>query len=74
MGFMFYLKHYNVLVAQWIERLVAVQKVAGSIPAKDTRCVWIWQESNQERGRENLSFPVEESIENRGFSKSAKRE
>jgi len=36
--------------------------------------VWIWQESNQERGRENLSFPVEESIENRGFSKSAKRE
>ena len=25
-----------VLVAQWIERLVAVQKVAGSIPAKDT--------------------------------------
>ena len=26
----------EVLVAQWIERLVAVQKVAGSIPAKDT--------------------------------------
>ena len=26
----------NVLVAQWIERLVAVQKVAGSIPAEDT--------------------------------------
>ena len=25
------------LVAQWIERLVAVQKVAGSIPAEDTR-------------------------------------
>ena len=28
---------FNVLVAQWIERLVAVQKVAGSIPAKDTK-------------------------------------
>ena len=27
-----------------------------------------------ERGRENSSFPVEESIENRGFSKSAKRD
>ena len=26
----------NALVAQWIERLVAVQKVAGSIPAKRT--------------------------------------
>ena len=27
----------DALVAQWIERLVAVQKVAGSIPAKRTR-------------------------------------
>ena len=27
---------FAALVAQWIERLVAVQKVAGSIPAKDT--------------------------------------
>ncbi len=25
-----------VFVAQWIERLVAVQKVVGSIPAEDT--------------------------------------
>ena len=31
-----YMLYENVLVAQWIERLVAVQKVAGSIPAKDT--------------------------------------
>ena len=28
--------HVFALVAQWIERLVAVQKVAGSIPAEDT--------------------------------------
>ncbi len=36
--FLFYmLKNIGyVLIAQWIERLVAVQKVAGSIPAKDT--------------------------------------
>ena len=27
----------DALVAQWIERLVAVQKVAGSIPAKRTK-------------------------------------
>lgn len=27
---------YNALVAQWIEHLVAVQGVAGSIPAKRT--------------------------------------
>ena len=26
----------NALIAQWIERLVAVQKVAGPIPAKRT--------------------------------------
>jgi hypothetical protein len=30
------LSNLIVLIAQWIERLVAVQKVAGSIPAKDT--------------------------------------
>ena len=28
---------FIVLVAQWIERLVAVQKVGGSIPPKDTK-------------------------------------
>ena len=27
----------KALIAQWIERLVAVQKVAGSIPAKRTK-------------------------------------
>ena len=31
---------------------------------------FVWKELNKERGRENLSFPVKESIENRGFSKS----
>ena len=31
---LYWLKH--VLVAQWIERLVAVQKVVGSTPTKDT--------------------------------------
>ncbi len=29
----------KALVAQWIERLVAVQKVAGSIPAKRTKMI-----------------------------------
>lgn len=29
-------RHFFVSVAQWIERLVAVQKVAGSIPAGNT--------------------------------------
>ncbi len=32
--------HRQVLIAQWIERLVAVQKVAGSIPAKDTNYIF----------------------------------
>ena len=30
-------RSFDALVAQWIERLVAVQKVAGSIPAKRTK-------------------------------------
>ena len=59
-----------VLVAQWIERLVAVQKVAGSIPAKDTEK---YSSKNklagieQERGRENGSFPGVDVLKPQGF-------
>jgi len=47
----------------------AVQKVGGSIPPKDTRSVFLGG-IEQKWGREKLVFPVKESIENRGFSKS----
>ncbi|KKW05271.1 MAG: hypothetical protein UY41_C0058G0004 [Candidatus Moranbacteria bacterium GW2011_GWE1_49_15] len=41
-----------VLVAQWIERLVAVQKVAGSIPAKDTYKIYVFGVGEPFRSRQ----------------------
>jgi hypothetical protein len=59
----------HVLVAQWIERSVAVRKVVGSIPAKDTKIIlplreyfcFQAEESNRKRVGKTPVFQLKES-------------